>query len=218
MLYANPTLKVQSFDLFAFNYSKPISRLLRTHFGARFNTHRGDSTETVPEWTRAQPHQCHFAFVDGDHQQIGALRDMINFRYAALAGADIVADDINSAPGTALAMLQTLGQVKVVEAYGPFDAPHQFSPCMSRVFGRNPVCGSWGFAVFRYVDDPPKFAELDALREMSGLSSKDTIVRAFYRLNRVMTAVAMGANASLSKAPHAPHGRAAKVQQYGQAR
>ena len=34
----------------------------------------------------------------------------------------------------------------------------------------------------------------------------------------VMTAVAMGANASLSKAPHAPHGRAAKVQQYGQGR
>ena len=146
------------------------------------------------------------------------MRDMLNTRFATVDGAEVVADDINSAPGTALAKLQELGQVRVVEAYGPFDAPHEFSPGMSRVFGRNPVCGSWGFAVFRYVDDPPKFAELDALREMSGLSSKDTIVRAFYRLNRVMTAVAMGANASLSKAPHAPHGRAAKVQQYGQGR
>ena len=109
------------------------------------------------------------------------MRDMLNTRFATVDGAEVVADDINSAPGTALAKLQELGQVRVVEAYGPFDAPHEFSPCMSRVFGRNAVCGSWGFAVFRYMPNPPSVPELDVLRFAR---TQGAAIQAGYRVDR----------------------------------
>lgn len=149
MLLANPRLTVHSFDLQIWNYSAPLASVLRVQFGARFTMHAGNSQATVPEWARANPASCDVLFIDGDHTEKGARIDMQNMRAAAAPGAIAVADDINSAPGTALEGLATAGEVDILESYGPFEAPSPHNPCM-RTSRRGPLCLSWGFAVFMY--------------------------------------------------------------------
>ena len=80
MLYANPRLTIHAFDLMMWEYSNATSALLRTTFGRRFRMHRGDSTVTVPAWTRSHPGGCDLAFVDGDHSVSGAMVDMLKDR------------------------------------------------------------------------------------------------------------------------------------------
>lgn len=149
MLLANPRLQVHSFDLMIWGYSNETSRLLRTMFGKRFVMHAGDSTKTVPAWTRDAPRRCDMLFVDGDHSAKGARIDMVNMRQAAAPGAIAIADDINSDPGLALEALAKDGQIEVVESYGPFEAPSPHNPCM-RTNKRGPYCSAWGFAVYTY--------------------------------------------------------------------
>ena len=91
-------------------------------------------------------------FVDGDHGQNGARKDMVNMMWAAAPGAFAVADDINSEPGKALHALAKQGKLDVVESYGPFEAPSPHNPCM-RTAKRGPYCTGWGFAVYVY---PPR--------------------------------------------------------------
>ena len=98
MLFANPRLVVHTFDLMGWKYSEPNAATLKTMFGPRLQLHPGDSTKTVPEWTRANPGTCDLVFVDGDHSQQGAHKDFVNMRYAAAPGALGVADDIVRAP------------------------------------------------------------------------------------------------------------------------
>ena len=87
MLLANPGLLVHSFDLMAWRYSNRSQDLLKTMFGPRLTMHPGDSTLTVPAWTRRNPRECDVLFVDGDHGQNGARKDMVNMMWAAAPGA-----------------------------------------------------------------------------------------------------------------------------------
>ena len=149
MLLANPRLQVHSFDLMAWRYSNRSLELLTTMFGPRLTMHPGDSTRTVPEWTRRNPRECDVLFVDGDHTQSGARKDMLNMVGAAAPGAFAVADDINSSPGKALHALAAQGKLHVAESYGPFEAPSPHNPCM-RTATRGLYCVAWGFAVYVY--------------------------------------------------------------------
>ncbi len=164
MLLANPHVTVHAFDLMMWKYSNATAALLRSTFGKRFRLHPGDSTVTVPAWTRQHPRACDLTFVDGDHTLQGAMLDMMNMRNATREGGLAVADDINSDPGGALETLRALEQLKIPESYGPFDAPSTFNPCMRGPSFRSPVCSSWGFALFQYRPDAPRVAVLDELR------------------------------------------------------
>ena len=157
MLLANPTLTVHAFDLMGWDYSNVTAALLRTTFGRRFRMHRGDSRVTVPLWARTHFHACDLTFVDGDHTTAGAMIDMLNMYNATAEGAYVVADDINSEPGLALETLRALGHLRVMESYGPYDAPHLYNPCMRTPSFRRPICAGWGFAVFQYAAHAPRY-------------------------------------------------------------
>eukprot|EP00322_Chrysochromulina_rotalis_P019453 CAMPEP_0115870768 /NCGR_PEP_ID=MMETSP0287-20121206/22508_1 /TAXON_ID=412157 /ORGANISM="Chrysochromulina rotalis, Strain UIO044" /LENGTH=374 /DNA_ID=CAMNT_0003325523 /DNA_START=107 /DNA_END=1231 /DNA_ORIENTATION=- len=160
MLLANPKLTVHAFDLLMWKYSNTSSALLRTTFGRRFRMHPGDSADTIPAWFRDHLRSCDMLFIDGDHTTEGALLDMVHMRDAARPGAYVIADDINSSPGTALEILRALGQLRIEESYGPFGAPSEFNPCMRAGPNRSPVCSPWGFAVFRYAQGAAQVEEL----------------------------------------------------------
>ena len=155
MLLANPALQVHSFDLMAWRYSNRSQDILKTMFGPRLTMHPGDSTLTVPAWTRRNPRECDVLFVDGDHTQSGARKDMVNMMWAAAPDSFAVADDINSDPGRALHALAKQGKLDVVESYGPFEAPSPHNPCM-RTAKRGPYCAAWGFAVYVYPSNESK--------------------------------------------------------------
>ena len=53
MLLANPNVTAHVFDLLAFNYSRPVAKLLRTRFGDRFELHAGWSTSQLHEWHKS---------------------------------------------------------------------------------------------------------------------------------------------------------------------
>jgi hypothetical protein len=156
-------------------YSNVTTSLLRTTFGQRFRLHPGDSTVTVPAWTRQHPRKCDMIFVDGDHSLQGAMLDMVNMRNATREGGMAVADDVNSDPGSALETLRGLDQLVIPESYGPFDAPSAFNQCMRGPSFRSPVCSQWGFALFKYRSDAPRIAVLDDLQVARAGSPRTTL-------------------------------------------
>ena len=86
MLLANPKLVVHSFDLMMWAYSDRAAALLKLQFGTRFHIQKGNSLETVPQFTREHKEACDVLFVDGDHSEKGAKLDMQNMRFAAAPG------------------------------------------------------------------------------------------------------------------------------------
>lgn len=155
MLQANPHVVVHSFDMMFWNYSWPVARFLKTAFGPRFVLHPGNSRQTVPQWAEelsatVDKAPCDVVLVDGDHSLQGAAADLRNFRALAKPGAPIVVDDTATAPGSALAMLERTGLLKVSEKFGPYDPPSRFNRCL-RTVNRGAMCLPWGFSVAQYV-------------------------------------------------------------------
>src|SRR6218665_3492234 len=93
-LTANSRVVVNSFDLGRHPYAYPLSEYLRNLFPSRFFIHFGDSTQTIPNFIRANPgFRCDLMFVDGGHVYPVALSDLRNFaRIANLDGNVIVLD------------------------------------------------------------------------------------------------------------------------------
>ncbi len=159
MLSANPDLIVHSFDIMHWNYSWPVADWLGLAFGQRFVIHPGDSQLSVVQWANdlgvtkrrhaVQP-PCDVIFVDGDHTRLGATADLRNFRALARPRAHVIVDDTATSPGIAIRALEREGVLRVIESYGPYDAPSRFNPCMRSV-SRGPMCLPWGFVIAQYV-------------------------------------------------------------------
>ena len=95
-LTANSRVTVHSFDIGWHPYTKAMSTYLQSKFQNRLFVHFGDSTETVPQFRKENPDVvCDLIFVDGGHNYLAAVSDLLNL--AAMAnvadGNVIVFDD-----------------------------------------------------------------------------------------------------------------------------
>ena len=115
---------------------------------------------------------CDFVFVDGDHSLQGASADISNVARLAVAGAKVVVDDYNAAPGKALRDHARGGLVHIDEVFGPYPARHRLNPCSRTISTADcraraasdrqlarcqrivPMCSAWGFAVASYQAAP----------------------------------------------------------------
>ena len=159
MLLANPKLVAHVFDFMAWKYSAPIATLLKRRFGERFNLHPGSSHETLTPWAgafAANGSRCQILFVDGDHAENGALKDVADLGPVAAPTSRLIMDDIAIGPGCSMRRMVRFGVLAVDETYGPFDAPSLHNPCMrtggvGRRGNTRKSCVPWGFAVLRYT-------------------------------------------------------------------
>lgn len=105
-LTANNRIVVNSFDLGLHPYAYVMSEYLRNLFPSRFFVHFGNSTQTIPNFIRANPgFRCDLMFVDGGHLYPVALADLRNLASIAnLEGNVIVLDDFPTDWGSELGM------------------------------------------------------------------------------------------------------------------
>ena len=90
-----------SFDLGQHKYLRHSLNLLSHIFGPdRIRLILGDSGETVPRFLSDNPGFegiCDVIFIDGDHTDEGALKDMVNFsKYANLGNNIVIVDDYDN--------------------------------------------------------------------------------------------------------------------------
>ena len=121
-----------------------------------------NTKSTLKPWIVAHAGKvvCDLTFVDGDHENSGALRDI---RYLARVAAParhnrLVVDDIHMGPGWAVHQEQLKGRVQVLQKYGPFRPDTLENPCMRAPPGvamtarmHFELCHPWGFLVARYT-------------------------------------------------------------------
>ena len=144
-------------------YSSAAAQLLRASFRNRFALHPGDTNVVLPAWVRefrAQGLHCDVVLVDGSHDELNAVSDLGWLRSVSNADTRLVMDDINMAPGHALAKEVAAKRVEVLEQYGPFNRGSRHNPCM-RIPEKSPprllqarralLCPKWGFAVGRFL-------------------------------------------------------------------
>ena len=109
---------------------------------------------------RAKGLYCDVVLVDGSHEEAMASSDLGWLRSVSNADTRLVMDDINMAPGQALAKEVEAKRVEVLEQYGPFNRGSRHNPCM-RLPEKSPprllkarralLCPKWGFAVGRFL-------------------------------------------------------------------
>jgi len=76
-LQANPRVKVISFDLGIHPYVKPSAEYINQYFPGRLTLIIGDSRETLPRFSKANPNiKCDLFFVDGGHENDIPQSDM----------------------------------------------------------------------------------------------------------------------------------------------
>lgn len=94
-LQASPSVRVCSFDLAHYVYSRPAKAHIDELFPGRHTLIPGDSRSTVPRFVAEHPGlQFDLLFIDGDHTLEGARADLENLRPLAAPGAMVVMDDI----------------------------------------------------------------------------------------------------------------------------
>lgn len=147
MLIANPQLVAHVFDLGAFRWSEPVSTLLRAHFADRFELHVGKSWRTIPPWRKkflSEGKRCDLFLIDGDHRPIPVLGDLKAMRPVAAPGRNfVVIDDTQSSLIKAVRNLTDMGQLRILESYGPYS---KFTPRL------NPTKWRWGYYVATFID------------------------------------------------------------------
>ena len=77
------------------------------------------------------------------------------FRKVAAPGARAVVDDIHMGPGKALAKLERMGVINVLERFA-FPKKTEHNPCQRKPKGRTMPCSEWGFAVAEYTHTRPR--------------------------------------------------------------
>ena len=71
------------------------SRLFRSRYGARFRIIDGDSEKTLPAFVRANPQpRCDLVVVDGRHDYVHPLLDLVWLLQIAHCNASIILDDV----------------------------------------------------------------------------------------------------------------------------
>jgi len=86
--------QVYEFDLGSHAYGASAESFLQEQFPNRLNVTWGDSTETIPEFSRAHPDiKCDVVVVDGGHSNVVAKADLMNFAKMAAPGHLLVIDD-----------------------------------------------------------------------------------------------------------------------------
>jgi len=86
--------KVYEFDLGAHSYSKAAHDFLDSKYPGRLHMTWGDSTQTIPLFSQANPDvKCDLIVVDGGHSDDVALSDLVNFASMAAKGHRLVIDD-----------------------------------------------------------------------------------------------------------------------------
>lgn len=94
-LESNPNIKVYSFDDFGkphiANYSL---NYITARYPGRLLLTKGDSTQTVPQFARQNPHiKCDLISVDGAHDGQYPWKDLVNMRKMAASRNVVLADD-----------------------------------------------------------------------------------------------------------------------------
>jgi predicted O-methyltransferase YrrM len=94
-LSANPRAAVYSFDLCQFDYSMAAKAHIDELFPGRHTLIPGDSTSTVPEFSRRHPDlRFDLIFIDGGHAYDVAKADLHNTRALATERTVLVIDDL----------------------------------------------------------------------------------------------------------------------------
>jgi predicted O-methyltransferase YrrM len=94
-LCASPGSHVYSFDLAEFDYTASAKKYIDDNFTGRHALVRGDSRQTVPEFSRENPGlRFDLIFIDGGHTYEVARADLRNMRAMATRETILVVDDI----------------------------------------------------------------------------------------------------------------------------
>jgi predicted O-methyltransferase YrrM len=94
-LAASPDTTVVSFDLAEFEYSGPAKVHIDREFPGRHELIVGRSQQTVPQFSRDRPDaRFDLILIDGDHQYISAMADLLNMRALATPRSVLVVDDL----------------------------------------------------------------------------------------------------------------------------
>lgn len=92
MAQGNATL--YEFDMGQHKSSKVAAQFMKNHFGDRFTIVWGDSTKTVPQYTRDNPEtKCDVVIVDGGHTVDVATADLVNMEAMAAEKNTVALDD-----------------------------------------------------------------------------------------------------------------------------
>ncbi len=80
-LNSKPDVRVFSFDLGQHSYTRPAALVLQKMFPGRLNVTFGDSTKTLPDFTKKHPDvACDIVVIDGGHFGDVPLQDFQNFK------------------------------------------------------------------------------------------------------------------------------------------
>lgn len=175
MLIAKPGIRVHSFDLMRWKYSRPVMKLLRSRFGANISFHEGYSWKSLKPFValaEQSGERCDLMLLDGGRTEAAARKDIDLLERVAAPGAALVVDDIDLGPGPALRRAAKQRWVHILESYH-VEKHTEHSPCLRQsMFARSkPLCAPWGFAIARYI--PKRLAR--------GLLSDDLDRDAFFR-------------------------------------
>ena len=81
-LTAKPGIMLYSFDIGRVPFTKTLGKWVKKRFPTQFELIIGDSTVTVPKWTRLGK-KCDIVSVDGGHEYPTVIRDLFNMRTIA---------------------------------------------------------------------------------------------------------------------------------------
>ena len=94
-LTANPEATVVSFDLAERGYTKVAKEILDKRFPGRHTLIAGDSTKTVPEFSRQNPDvRFDLFFIDGGHDYEVAKADIENAKALCTTQTAVIIDDL----------------------------------------------------------------------------------------------------------------------------
>ena len=94
-LEANPDAVLLSFDFPSYPWATAARAFFASRYGARFRIIDGDSEKTLPAFVRANPQpRCDLVVVDGRHDYVHPLLDLVWLLQIAHCNASIVLDDV----------------------------------------------------------------------------------------------------------------------------
>ena len=106
-LAASDDVVVHSFDIAIYTYVLPMAAYINQTFPGRFHLYVGDSTETVPRFSKTHSDvRCDVVVVDGAHKHKIALADVRNMRAMANRNHNVlIFDDYPSTSGHFMSQL-----------------------------------------------------------------------------------------------------------------
>ena len=81
LLQANPSVRLETFDLFSYPHSADSLSYVMRRFPGRVTPHKGRSAQTVPAASLSA--RCDLVIIDGRHEFEAVVEDMLNFRRLA---------------------------------------------------------------------------------------------------------------------------------------